>query len=1087
MSKCEVNFGRALRYIHRKKNFKGGVMKNRGLVIGLFFVIFFFIFPIPGNAQKILCSYPGPDTEDNLRLTNLSITGPSPLKVGDTVTVMFSLENVGLSTLTLGSRGIFAAALDPNRLNASFGSSYGNTILKTKQTISINVSRVLNKAGKWLVWPSYHLSMDKQEKFGPLSWHACSLSVSSVIGDYDKDGILDDVDNCPYQANTDQKDSDHDGVGNICDNCLFISNQDQKDIDQDSLGNACDNCPYQANTDQKDSDHDGIGNACDNCLLAANPYQKDWDGDGVGDPCDSSVIKSYKLNLFTGWNAIGFTVDFEGFTAQDICDEITGQGGSARAIYRLENGNFIGHKCGSSFNDFSLFPGKGYLLKAAKESMWAQSGPEIPHPLTLNLEKGWNAISLPSWSQGLFDAQTLIDEINSQGACCSEINRFVDGAWQGHMDGLPFNNFTIEPGEGYLLSCDESSDVMITESDKPPDPPFLNKTNLNIFYKPINEVAGKTSLRIDYSRIYAVMRKGDPSLTKDLKHPYIPSDLQGLYDSLAAASILDDQKEITLSQYSITQGFEIVDITKTPGILYLSNLDRSGELNFLTGLVVPYGGIIEQIRVVVDQAFAMVDGKEEKLFVDDILRSHGLILADTDERVPVGENSTSTMVVDMAMDKWITPSYPPNQDSSFGLAEIPALSGDHHSYLDLEDSPGRKDIRIAYRLRPGIGWEGIDSLRIRFRGVIVNFIETEQSCNFDADSFGGLLAPSSFGTERPEGELYFGIQLPDTFEINRISENTPLPLHILNNLPNGLIVDIRLLIGRADVLADGVEYPVAVPESLQTDGMILAPYCNFIPVCDDYIASVIFELNAQELLGPDPTSGVLAGEIIGKVWAPQLFSHEKGGLLDVPKAVNMVVPPYAVDAPLVIRLREVYLGEGSSYESIDVLFHESSEQIGLGYDFGPDLFTFLRPVEIGLAIPHGYEGRDLALYTYNPEFDVWIPDVPDLLTVHKKMVIKELDRVIAAKEASDDLNDHFPPDFSHIPTENYGDLEIGEINNYEEDGFLITKTNHFCLKSLFADLDVSTSDSDYTPLLDGALDDMCQTYEIRGEEDPTNY
>jgi hypothetical protein len=50
--------------------------------------------------------------------------------------------------------------------------------------------------------------------------------------------------------------------------------------------------------------------------------------------------------------------------------------------------------------------------------------------------------------------------------------------------------------------------------------------------------------------------------------------------------------------------------------------------------------------------------------------------------------------------------------------------------------------------------------------------------------------------------------------------------------------------------------------------------------------------------------------------------------------------------------------------------------------------------------------------------------------------------------------------------ESYGDLKMGEINNYVEDGFLVTKTNHFCLKSLFADLEISTSTAIYTPLLD---------------------
>jgi len=35
--------------------------------------------------------------------------------------------------------------------------------------------------------------------------------------DYDNDGVLDDVDNCPSDANANQADSDEDGIGNVCD------------------------------------------------------------------------------------------------------------------------------------------------------------------------------------------------------------------------------------------------------------------------------------------------------------------------------------------------------------------------------------------------------------------------------------------------------------------------------------------------------------------------------------------------------------------------------------------------------------------------------------------------------------------------------------------------------------------------------------------------------------------------------------------------------------------------------------------------------------------------------------------------------
>lgn len=53
-------------------------------------------------------------------------------------------------------------------------------------------------------------------------------------------GIHNDVDNCPFVSNNDQKDTDGDGIGDLCDNCPATSNADQKDHDSNGVGDACD-------------------------------------------------------------------------------------------------------------------------------------------------------------------------------------------------------------------------------------------------------------------------------------------------------------------------------------------------------------------------------------------------------------------------------------------------------------------------------------------------------------------------------------------------------------------------------------------------------------------------------------------------------------------------------------------------------------------------------------------------------------------------------------------------------------------------------------------------------------------------------
>jgi hypothetical protein len=76
---------------------------------------------------------------------------------------------------------------------------------------------------------------------------------------------------------------------------------------------------------------------------------------------------------------------------------------------------------------------------------------------TLTLSPGWNLIGLPVSPAVNYTAESAAAEITAQGGNCTEIDRWLNGGWDVHLRGLPFNNFSIEPGSGFFFKCAQAS------------------------------------------------------------------------------------------------------------------------------------------------------------------------------------------------------------------------------------------------------------------------------------------------------------------------------------------------------------------------------------------------------------------------------------------------------------------------------------------------------------------------------------------------------------------------------------------------------------------------------------------------------
>ena len=155
-----------------------------------------------------------------------------------------------------------------------------------------------------------------------------AIILSGVDVDPDSDGINNDADNCPDDANPNQEDFDNDNMGDACDddndNDLVNNSDDafpfdvneQSDFDGDGIGDNADadddndglNDTQDAfdndANETTDTDEDGIGNNADadddgdgivdesdNCPLVANADQADADNDGIGTACDADEVE----------------------------------------------------------------------------------------------------------------------------------------------------------------------------------------------------------------------------------------------------------------------------------------------------------------------------------------------------------------------------------------------------------------------------------------------------------------------------------------------------------------------------------------------------------------------------------------------------------------------------------------------------------------------------------------------------------------------------------------------------------------------------------------------------------------------------
>lgn len=129
--------------------------------------------------------------------------------------------------------------------------------------------------------------------------------------DFDGDGIVNQDDTCPLEANPLQEDDDGNGIGDACQAVNIFTGEIELDSDDDLIVDSLDNCVAIKNTGQENTNDplDGIGDAC---------VEQDADVRIGGDTTLRLTLDPGTANLVAGLTLLA-VVDFD-YTATLNCD-----------------------------------------------------------------------------------------------------------------------------------------------------------------------------------------------------------------------------------------------------------------------------------------------------------------------------------------------------------------------------------------------------------------------------------------------------------------------------------------------------------------------------------------------------------------------------------------------------------------------------------------------------------------------------------------------------------------------------------------------------------------------------------------------
>lgn len=190
-------------------------------------------------------------------------------------------------------------------------------------------------------------------------------------------------------------------------------------------------------------------------VLSSNAYQITYKQESTAQQYD--VKKGINIISF---NFVPIATDSGAYTAQDVITQAKNNRVEIQYIATFDGGRWNnGYSCSSDTctgNNFTIVPGKGYLVYATTDGQMTIPGYNLTSSVPVAFSAGWNLIGVHGYTTA-YTARSFVDSINKiDGLTANNVSWWPTS--KGKYEGLQVDNgveygldFPISPSNGYFV------------------------------------------------------------------------------------------------------------------------------------------------------------------------------------------------------------------------------------------------------------------------------------------------------------------------------------------------------------------------------------------------------------------------------------------------------------------------------------------------------------------------------------------------------------------------------------------------------------------------------------------------------------